>query len=271
MNPQPDPTAKFLIGIIANMTRILLTPYYYVARSDMGVQWTTITALFMPGIIYTAGFYLPAIIHSAAFGRHVQAGRVNAPIVTLYVLLLVLGFIRNTTQAWNRRRQRDWSVHSWSTGRPLLEPVLVFLCRAIYRKSGVRPWVRRLIFFILTDDFIYYVAEPVMLLLGAGALVSIDVVPGYPILMAVILIVVRSDQQLWLYLKAHEVMDAKKLEGAVKGQLEDPSLNGRGGGIPIAQIPLSLASRPPTDEKSVFDRLSPELQMLLARDREMQP
>jgi hypothetical protein len=130
--------------------------------------------------------------------------------------------------------------------------------------------VKRLIFFILTDDFIYYVAEPAMLLVGAVALSSINVPCGYPILIAVILIVVRSDSQLWLYLKAHEVMDAKKLEGAVKGQLEGPTAKG-GGGIAIAQIPLSLTPRPPTDEKSVFDRLSPELQMLLARDRGMQP
>jgi hypothetical protein len=93
---------------------------------------------------------------------------------------------------------------------------------------------------------------------------------SYPTLIAVVLVVVRSDSQLWLYLKAHEVMDGKQFEQAIKATLEGGPTKG-GGGIPIAEIPLGPATRAATGERAVFDRLSPELQMLLLRDRALQP
>jgi hypothetical protein len=123
MNPQPDPTERFLISMIARAVKILLTPYYYAARSDMGVQWTALTTLLFSCAIYAAAIFIPTTLNAAVFGLRGQTSRVNFSVISLYVLLLVLGFVRNTVQAWRRRRRRDWSVHSWSTGRPLLEPM----------------------------------------------------------------------------------------------------------------------------------------------------
>ena len=48
----------------------------------------------------------------------------------------------------------------------------------VYRQWGAIPWVGRLVFVILTDDFIFYVAEPALLVLMAVALGSIAVPCG---------------------------------------------------------------------------------------------
>jgi hypothetical protein len=253
--PQPDPSEKFLAAVIANTLRIFLTPFYYTARSDMGIHWTALVPIL-----------IPLAAHGVLCNWLAVRNQTNAPVIALYAWLWILGFIRNTFQARERRRVRDWSVQSWSPGKSLLEPVLLLVGRAIYRKWGQYPWVRRLLFRILSDDFVYYGAEPGMLLLAAWAVWSIGAtVWFYPILLAVALIAARSDAKLALYLKAHEVMDGKKLERSIAGMLQEPAPQGHG--IPVAQIPVGCSGRPPTDNRSVFERLSPDLQLLLARDR----
>jgi hypothetical protein len=259
MNSQPDPTAKFLVGTIAGTLRIFLTPFYYAARSDMGVQWGAFTQLLLPGAMHIAACISLAIVNEA-----------NVPAIRLYFWLFVLGFIRNLRQARQRRRVRDWSVHSWSAGRPLVEPLLLLFCRAAYRKWGRIPRVRRLLFRITSDDFIYYYAEPSILLLGAWGLWSIGVTLWfYPIILAAALISGRSDAKLAVYLKAHEVMDGQKMERSIKNMLAEPASVQHG--IPVAQIAAASAERPATDNRSVFERLSPDLQLLLTRDRAAKP
>ena len=194
---------------------------------------------------------------------------VDANVVILYAVLGVAGYIRNTLQARRRRRVRDWSVNSWSLGKSLLEPVLVIVCRRLYRTWGKTPSVDRLVRALLNLDFIYYIAEPASLVLVAGALWSIgSALSFYPLLIAVALVFVRNDAQLSLYLRAHEVVDGQMLEKAVRGELDVPST--AAGGTPVAQIPPAPVGGPATDDQSVFSRLSPDLQLLLARDRAIQ-
>ncbi len=253
---QPDPTEKFLIGFLTNGVRWYLTPFYYAFRSDMGINWSAVMPLIWPVALYgtAINLYTP------------RMEEVDAGVVKLYVALIILGYIRNTLQARRRRRLRDWSAHRWSPGRSLLEPVLYVICRRLHWHWGDRRFVDRLTRRVLNEDFIYYKAEPVMLFLGAIAIWSIgSILWPYPIFLAGALIFVRNDAQLSLYLKAHEIMDGKKLEGAIRGQLEAPVAS-VGRRISVAQIPASPAQRPATDDQSVFDRLSPELQMLLTRD-----
>jgi hypothetical protein len=258
MNPQPDPIENFLIAAIAGVLRLFLTPFYYVARSDMGVQRTAVIPLL-----------IPVAIHGFVCTWLSWISEANAAVTELYAWLMILGFVRVTMQARRRRRERDWSVSSWSSGKNLLEPVLILFSRAVYRKWGAHRWVRRMAGRILRDDFIYYVAEPSMLVVGAIALWSIGATLWfYPIVLAVALISVRSESQLFVYLKAHEVMDGKKLERTIKGILEEPASGGSA--IPITQIPAAAGRLVATDNESVFNRLSPELQMLLMRDRAAQ-
>ena len=90
----------------------------------------------------------------------------------------------------------------------------------------------------------------------------------YPLLIAVALVFVRNDAELYMYLRAHEVVDGQMLERAIRRELEVPATGA--GGIPVAQIPPAPINRPATDEQNVFNRLSPDLQLLLARDRALQ-
>jgi hypothetical protein len=260
MNSQPYPIERFLVAAIGNFLRILLTPVYYVMRIDMGVQYSALIAAAI-----SAGFFAGPCLLLA------MTSKINREVATLIGVLVVVGYVRNVLQARRRRRRRDWSVHRWSTGTSLLEPVFLFLGRRAFRKWGQRPWVARLISVLLNDDFIYYVAEPSVLVLVAFALFSIgSTLCGYPLELAIALIVVRNAVQSFVYLKAHEVVDGKKDERAIKLQIEGPDPARFAAGGALARIPPAPGDRAATDDQSVFNRLSPELQMLLMRDRAMQ-
>jgi len=256
MNGKPNPTENFLVSTIAAFLSSSLRPVLYVMRSHMGVQHTALIPVIMSGLLVGAGLqFLP------------MASEVNQKAIILYLVMVVIGYLRNTFQARRRRKTRDWSVSTWSSGESHFEPVLLFVCRRLYQRWGHNAHIRRYVSAVLRDDFIYYVAEPVALLLAAGALWSIgSTLFYYPILLAITCIVVRNDAQLWLYLKAHEIPDGKRLERAVKWQLDGPE-PGRGDGVELAQIAEAPRMRWATDDRSVFDRLSPELQDLLMKDR----
>lgn len=256
MNDKPNPTRNFLISLISAFLSDLLKPLWYVMRSDMGIQHTALIPVILSGLIYGVGFSLLSL-----------TGAVNRQVIMLYAVLIVAGYIRNTLQARRRRRVRDWSVNTWSSGESLFVPVLLFTCRRLYRRWGNKPYVRRLVGAVLREDFIYYIAEPVTMLFAAIALRSIDsTLFYYPIILAIALVVFRNDAQLWLYLKAHEIPDGKRMERAVKSELEGPAQSGGSGSL-VAQIPDAPRMRFATDDRSVFDRLSPELQSLLLKDR----
>jgi hypothetical protein len=255
MNGKPEPTQNFLISAIAGLLNSLLRPALYVMRSHMGIQHTALTPIIVSAVFYGAGFWWLS-----------RTGEVNAKIATLYVALIVVGYLRNTFQARHRRRTRDWSVTTWSTGESLLAPVFRFLCPRIYRRWGGNPtvayWVRK----ALSNDFVYYIAEPVALLLAAAALWSIgSTLFCYPILLAITCIVVRNDAQLWLYLKAHEIPDGKRLERAINSEFGDPAQ--RSATTAAAEIPERCFVPVATDDESVFERLNPDLQTVLMKDR----
>lgn len=259
MNNHTDPTQRFLTSIIANALRIFLTPMYYVMRSDMGIQHSALAPVFVSACNYGAVGALFAL-----------SNEVDARVVILYAVLGTAGYIRNTLQARRRRRVRDWSVNSWSVGRSLLEPVFVILCQHLQRKGSNKPSTNRLVHTLLNPDFIYYIGEPVALVLVAAALWSIgSVLYFYPLLIAVALIFFRNDAQLSLYLRAHEVVDGQMVEKAIRGELDAPATGT--GGTPVAEIPAAPVAAPANDEQSVLSRLSPDLQLLLARDRATQP
>lgn len=261
--PNQDPTQRFLISAIANVLRALLTPVYYAIRSDMGVQYSA-----LPPLLVSAFFYGGAW---TAIASVIGFNNVNSEAIAFYFLLIAIGFFRNMAQARHRRRVRDWRVGSWSTGRSLLEPLIIMSSRFIYRKWGGNRAVCRMLPIILTDDFIFYVAEPGILILSAPALFSIGATLYlYPILLAIALICVRNDRQLYIYLKAHEIADGQMMERAVRSEFEG-SGNGKAVDIPVVQIPEAPTGRLATDGKSVFNRLSPELQMLLAHGKDTQP
>ena len=260
MNGKPNPTENFLISTIASFLGGMVRPLWYVMRSDMGIQHTALIPVILSGIL--AGAASPLLS---------WASDVNQKVIFLYVVLIVVGYLRNSSQARRRRRTRDWSVTTWSSGESLWVPVLLFACRRLYQTWGGSPTVRKLIGILLNEDFVYYVAEPLgLVLLGLG-LWSIDsTLCYYPIGLAVILMIVRNDAQLWLYLKAHEIPDGKRLERAVKWQLDGPEPNG-GHDIVVAHIPHVPAANTPARGDSIYDRLSPELQMLLEKDRFTHP
>jgi len=256
VNGKPNPTENFLISTIASFLGGLVRPLWYVMRSDMGIQHTALIPVILSGIL--AGAASPLLS---------WASDVNQKVIFLYVVLIVVGYLRNSSQARRRRRTRDWSVTTWSSGESLWVPVLLFAGRRLYQTWGGSPTVRKLIGIVLNEDFVYYIAEPLSLVLVGLGLWSIDSsLFYYPIGLAVILMIVRNDAQLWLYLKAHEIPDGKRLERAVKWQLDGPEQGG-GWNAVVSQIPQAPAAESATRGESVYDRLSPELQMLLAKDR----
>ena len=256
MNGKPNPTENFLVSTIASLLGGLVRPICYVMRSDMGIQHTALIPVLLSGILLGAASPLLS-----------WASDINREVIILYVLLIIVGYLRNNHQARHRRRVRDWSVTTWSSGESLWVPVLLFVCRRIYKTWERSPTVRRYIRIVLNEDFIYYVVEPFTLVLAGFGLWSIgSTLFYYPIGLAIILMIVRNDAQLWLYLKAHEIPDGKRLERAVKWQLDGPEQSG-GHGIVVAQIPNAPVAKTETDGESIYDRLSPELQMLLAKDR----
>jgi hypothetical protein len=256
MNGKPNPTENFLVSTIASFLGGLVRPIWYVMRSDMGIQHTALIPVLISVIL--AGAASPLLS---------WASDINREVIIFYVLLIIVGYLHNSHQARHRRRVRDWSVTTWSSGESLWVPVLLFVCRRIYKTWGRSPTVRRHIRIVLNEDFIYYVVEPLTLVLAGLGLWSIDsTLFYYPIGLAFILMIVRNDAQLWLYLKAHEIPDGKRLERAVKWQLDGPEQSG-GHGIVVAQIAnVPVVETAPCGE-SIYDRLSPELQMLLAKDR----
>jgi hypothetical protein len=256
MNGKPNPTENFLISTLATLLNGTLRPALYVTRSHMGIQHTALIPVLWSAVLMAAGM---------SFLDWMDP--MNRNVIILYAVLLIVGYLRNTFQARRRRKQRDWSVSTWSTGESLLEPVLIFSCSRIRRHWGHKPAVRRMIETALTGDFIYYVGEPSLFVVAAAALWSIgSSMCLYPIVLALICIIVRNDAQLWLYLKAAEIPDGKRLERAVKTELEGPETFGHSE-IPVAEIPPVPRMRFATDDRSVFDRLSPELQTLLMKDR----
>jgi len=256
MNGKPNPTENFLVSTIASFLGGLVRPVWYVMRNDMGIQHTALIPVILSGIL--AGAASPFLS---------WASDVNQKVILLYVVLIIVGYLRNSFRARHRRRTRDWSVSTWSSGESLWVPVLLFACRRLYRTWGGSPTVRRMINTMLNEDFIYYFAEPFTLVLAGFGLWSIDsTLFYYPIGLAFILIIVRNDAQLWLYLKAAEIPDGKRLERAVKWQLDGPE-PGSAHGTVVAQIPHVTVAATETGGESIYDRLSPELQMLLAKDR----
>jgi hypothetical protein len=257
MNQNPNPTARFLVGSIANLLRIFLTPFYYAGRSDMGVQHCALASLMFSAAMYACIWTFLSI-----------TSPINARVAVLYNVLVVLGYIRNADQAKRRRRARDWNVNSWSSGKSLLEPVLVSVCRRLYRKYGKTRRILWLIRAVLDPDFIYYSAEPAVLVIAALALASIgSTLFPYPLLLAVSLIFHRHDAKLLLYLRAHEIADGKMVERAIMREYQGDGAKNGSGDIRVAQIPAAPTNRAATDRQSVFDRLSPELQLLLVRDQ----
>lgn len=256
MNGKPNPTENFLISTIASFLGGLVRPIWYVMRSDMGIQHTALMPILLSGILVGAASPLLS-----------WARVINREVIILYLLLIIVGYLRNSHQARYRRRVRDWSVTTWSSGESLWVPVLLFTCRRIYQWRGNSVSVRRFIGIVLNEDFIYYIAEPFTLVLTGFGLWSIgSSLFYYPIGLACILMIVRNDAKLWLYLKAHEIPDGKRLERAVKWQLDGPEQGG-GGNTVIAQIPKVSIPVSAESGESIYDRLSPELQMLLAKDR----
>jgi hypothetical protein len=252
---RPNPTANFLISAIAASLEGLLRPFWFVMRNDMGIQHTALIPIIIAGAIYGAGFCCLSL-----------TSEVNSKVIIVYAALIVAGYFRNTAQARRRRRLRDWSVGTCSTGESLFVPVLLFICRRVYREWGDRPHVKRWLERILSEDFVYYVMEPAALLFVAAALWSIgSSLLYYPILAAIALIVVRNDDHLWLYLKAHEIPDGKMLERAINAEFGGAAQ--RGAGNAIARIPVAPADCAATDNASVFERLSPEMQTVLMKDR----
>ena len=256
MNGKPNPTENFLVSTIASLLGGLVRPICYVMRSDMGIQHTALIPVLLSGILLGAASPLLS-----------WASDINREVIILYVLLIIVGYLRNNHQARHRRRVRDWSVTTWSSGESLCVPVLLFACRRLYQVWGGSPRVRRFIDIVLNEDFIYYFTEPFTLVLAGFGLWSIgSSLFCYPIGLAFILMIVRNDAKLWLYLKAHEIPDGKRLERAVKWQLDGPDQFG-GQGTVVAQIPLAPVPASAASGESIYDRLSPELQMLLAKDR----
>ncbi|GEM_PF-5536218 len=255
MNDKPNPTQNFLISAISWFLGDLLRPVRYVMRSHMGIQHSALIPILASCPLYGAGFWYAATFFS----------EVNKKVVILYAVLILVGYFRNADQANQRRRVRDWGVNTWSSGESLWVPVLLFTCRRVYRRWGSKPVVRRLLGKLLTADFVYYVAEPVTLLLASAALWSIgSSLYLYPVILAIAFVVVRNDAKLWLYLKAHEIPDGKMLERAVKSEFEGPV---PGAGVMLAQLSTAPVMRGEIENESVFDRLNPELQSLLLKDR----
>jgi hypothetical protein len=256
MNGKPNPTENFLVSALATLLTGILRPALYVMRSNMGIQHTALIPVIWSGALIAAGM---------SFAGWIDPANVN--VMLLYAVLLVVGYLRNMFQARSRRKRRDWTVSTWSTGESLFEPVLIFASFRIYRRWGQNPYGRQCMQKALTDDFIYYLGEPAVLVISAVALWSIgSTIFFYPVILACICVIVRNDSQLWLYLKAAEIPDGKRLERAVKTELEGPETFGHGS-IPVAEVPPVPRMRFATDAKSVFDRLSPELQTLLMKDR----
>lgn len=259
MQQNQDPAQRFLVSAITNLVRAFLTPLYYAIRSDMGVQFSGFHPIAASLLFYGCAAKLIAM-----------GSPIDGKVAALYVVLVALGYVRNTLQAKRRRRVRDWSVNSWSTGVTLLEPISFVVCRMCRKWGSDKPFVQKLVPVLLSIDFLHYVAEPGMLILVSAALLSIgSLVCVYTVLLAVALIIVRCDAELRLYLRAHEIADAKMLEHAVMSEFEGPA-PARSAGSAVAQIPAALSNRTPVDDQSVFDSLSPDLQMLLVRDRATQ-
>ena len=254
MNEKPNPTEKFLISAVASFLSTGLRLPLFVMRSHMGIQHTALIPVLISGFGCAIGLSVMSLTEAT-----------NGKLILLYVALMIAGYLRNTLQARRRRKLRDWSVNTWSSGESLLVPVLVMLCRRLYRVWGEEKFKRRRVGVLLNDNFIYYVAEPLALMLVSLALWSIgSVLFFYPILVAIACIIVRNDAQLWFYLKAHEIPDGQRLERAIKSEFEGPK---KEGSTPVAEI-MPLRFQPlRTDSASVFERLSPELQTLLMKDR----
>ena len=258
MNNQVNLTGRFFVSLIAFFLRSLLTPLYFAIRTDMGVQFTGTVSMLGPVIIYGCVWKYLYVIRAR-----------DTKVFALYFALVAVGYIRNALQARHRRRVRDWSVHSWSSGKSLLQSVFLLAHLRLRNRCSRNRRLRRLCDLLVNMNFIYYVAEPFGLFLFAKGLHSIgSMFYFYPLVLAVALVVVRNEVQMHDYLLAHEVVDGKMLERDIKWQLEGLA-PGRIA-IPVAQIASARSSRPATDSKSVFDRLSPELQMLLMRDRAAQ-
>ncbi len=245
----------FFISAVASILNVFMRPAWFVMRSHMGIQHTALLPLICSAVGFCA--CLPVLL---------WAGQINQEIILFYLVIFIAGYLRNAAQARRRRKQRNWDVSTWSTGESLLEPVLAFTARRVLRRWGNHPLVYQTVTTALSDDFIYYVAEPVVLLLASAALWLVG--SGlffYPIILAVGCVVVRNDAQLFLYLKAHEIPDGKRFERAIKYELDGPAHLG-GHDIQVANI-VGPASAPLADDgKRVFDRLSPELQELLTKD-----
>lgn len=263
---QPHEIARrFLVSAIASSVQFLLIPVYFAIRSDMGVQQTG----FIPIAISLA-------FNVTALGLLGRGREVESDVLILYLLLFILGFVRNSMQASRRRELRDWSVHSWSAGKTLLEPPLFLICRMVGRKWGRKyPGVSRFTLTLLKQNFLHYVAEPAMLLVVAVALESIGSrLAGYPAIIALLLVFVRRDMELRLYLQAHEIADAQSFEQEIMWQLEGGSsenATAHSAAAVMVRIPATSAYRPAVDERSALERLSPELQALLRQRETNQP
>ena len=254
MNDKPNPTENFLVSAFSTFLSTGLRPALFVMRSHMGVRHTALIPVLVSAFGYGTLFSLLSLTSA-----------INAKVILLYVVLIVAGYVRNTLQARRRRRMRDWSVNTWSSGESLLVPVLVMICRRLHRAWGSDVFAGRRVGMLLTDNFIYYVAEPLALLVVALALWSIgSVLFFYPVLVAISCAIVRNDAQLFVYLKASEIPDGKMLEREIKSEFEGPK---REGNTPVAEIAPPRFVPLPTDSASVFERLSPELQTLLMKDR----
>lgn len=252
---KPDLTERFLVSVFANALRAMLSPIYFITRTDMGVQFSGFVPVISSTIFYVCCAGLIAI-----------KSKLDAAVAAESVFLALCGYVRNARQARKRRRVRDWSVDSWSTGRSLLEHVFRFVEPRLALRWGHTRWCERVLGHMEDVDFVYYVAEPLAVLLVAAGLYSIGShLFLYAIVIAFALIVVRSEAQLRIYLQAHEVMDGKRFEERLKFELEGPSA-AKPAAL-FAHIPSAPANRPPTDARSVAQRLSPELQLLLVRDR----
>lgn len=257
MTNEPNITERFFISGLSMVIRTFLTPYYYAMRTDMGVQFTGFLPVLRPLVFYVSvGHFFST------------TSETDGNVLTLVSILAFVGYLRNVFQARRRRRKHDWTVHSWSTGISLVEPLLVFAHHGLRRNWGHLPGVRWLVPRLLKNDFIYYFAEPFTLCVIAAALHSIGTRLWFsPIVYALGLIIVRSDSQLDTYLMAHAVVDGQMTEQSIRQQLEGPNLGIGGAGIATAQLPVAPVHLEPTDDQSVFDRLSPELQILLASGR----
>ncbi len=256
----PDLTDQFLVGILSTVFRRLLTPVYLIMRNDIGVRNLALIPL-----------VLSAFGNGAIAAIFARKSEIDAKVVSVCFILTALGYLRNSIQSRRRRLRRDWSVHSWSAGTSLLEPILLVVCRQAVRIWGNKFLVKKATTLLLKDDFIYYVGEPFALAIVAAALHSIGATLAfYPILLAIALIFVRNDAQLYSYLQAYDVMDGKKLEREIRLQIEGSGISQQAPAR-MAQIPAVPGERIAVDRESVFERLSPELQTLLIRDQLKQP